>query len=191
MENPLSPDIWTALHADRKTLTTAQEQRFLEVARQFPADTRVLCELLYWTGCRISEALALRRDYVDSQLAFVVLRTLKQRRNDSLRAVPVPRSFISLLLALPAAENGRFWPYSRWTAQRRIKPVMLAAGITGVAANSKALRHSYNARGIRSGTPDRIRRCLLGHRTQRANDHYGELVGYELRDHARAIWETE
>jgi hypothetical protein len=48
--------------------------------------------------------------------------------------------------------------------------------------------HSYNDRGKLHSTPDHVRRALLGHRAQRANDHYGALIGTELRDHARQLW---
>jgi len=191
MINPLGPHIWQALHADRPILTRQQERRFLDAAQDAPADTRALCELLFFTGCRVSEALALRRDHLDSDLLFVVFRTLKQRRAGQLRAVPVPSHLMRQLLGLPSAADGRLWPYSRWTAWRRLKDVMRIVGITGTAANTTAFRHGFNARGIRAGTPDRVRRAFLGHETLKANHHYGRLVGYELRSFAESIWSID
>ncbi len=188
LENPLAPEIRAQLYADRKSFTRAQEQAVLKAAARFPEETRLLCELLYVTGCRLSEALELRRDHLDTEEAMVVFRTLKQRDRTVLRAVPVPASFIVRLAALNPAADGRLWPYSRWTGGRRIKEVLEAAGIPEHLANSKTFRHSYNDRGKLHGTPDYVRRALLGHRTQSANNHYGALIGTELRDYARDSW---
>lgn len=187
--NPLSPDIWHQLHQGRPTLTAAQEKRVLAAANSAAPSIRALCLLLYFTGCRLSEALALQLDHVDTDHGFVVLRTLKQRQREPvLRAVPVPGHLLRLLCALPVASCGRFWPFSRWTARRRLLPIYAAAGLSDVQANSRVFRHSYNARAIRHGLPDRARRTLLGHRTARANNHYGQLVGYELRRAAELTW---
>jgi site-specific recombinase XerD len=188
MQNPLSPDIWQQLHQGHQTLTAEQEQRFLEAAKVSEPETRALCELLYWTGCRLSEAIALRRSHIDTDRHFVVLHTLKQRDRPTLRAVPVPRKLIQRLYGLPVASDDRFWPYSRWTARRRLQPVFAAAGLSGAQATSRVFRHSYNARAIRRGLPDRVRRSLLGHKTQSANNHYGHVLGYELRTFARRLW---
>ncbi|MEM1088435.1 MAG: tyrosine-type recombinase/integrase [Pseudomonadota bacterium] len=187
MQNPLSPDIWRELHQGCQTLTREQEKRFLKAARRADPQTRALCELLYWTGCRLSEAIALRRDHIDTDHDCVIFRTLKQRGRGQLRAVPVPRSLIRLLYALPAP-SGRLWSYSRWTARRRLQPVFHAADLHGPSATSRVFRHSFNARAIRRGVPDRVRRTLLGHQTQHANNQYGQLLGYELRSFARRVW---
>lgn len=188
MHNPLSPELRRELYAHRKSFTRDQERRLRKALPKFPQDTRLLCELLYVTGCRLSEALALRLNCLDTDEGLVVFHTLKQRRQPSLRAVPVPPDLIERLMALPVAADGRFWSYSRWTARRRVKEVLAAAGISGQLANSKTFRHSYNDRGKLHNTPDHVRRALLGHRTQSANDHYGALIGAELTDHASKLW---
>ena len=187
MKNPLSPQLWNELHQGRQTLSRAQERRFLRAARKQSPDTRALCELLFWTGCRISEALNLRRDQIDTDHGCVVFRTLKQRHRRRLRAVPVPGRLIRRLCRLTPSE-GRIWRFSRWTARRRRLRVFALADIHGPQATSRSFRHSYNARAIRAGVPDRVRRALLGHETQWANNHYGHMPGYELRPFARRIW---
>lgn len=190
MYNPLSPDIRRQLMADRKSFTRDQEQRFFKALKHVPEDTRLLCELLYLTGCRLSEALALRLNCLDTEERLVVFHTLKQRNRPALRAVPVPQVLMQRLIALPVSPDGRFWPYSRWTARRRVKAVLEAAQITGRLANTRTFRHSYNDRGKLHNIPDHVRRALMGHRTQPANDAYGALIGSDLRDHARSLWES-
>ena len=187
MHNPLSPEIRQQLYAAQKSFTHKQERDLIGVLRGADEPTRLLCELLYLTGCRLSEALALRLNCVDTDENLVVFHTLKQRRQ-RLRAVPVPAKFLRRLVSLPTARDGRFWPYSRWTARRRVQALLMQADIPERIANSKTFRHSYNDRGRLHGTPDHVRRALLGHRTQSANNHYGALIGIELRDHARHAW---
>lgn len=188
MHNPLCPDLRRQLEATQKSFTPDEERRLLHAMKQAEPSTRLLCELLYLTGCRLSEALAIRLDCLDTERHLVVFHTLKQRDKPMLRAVPVPQSFLQRLVALPTAPDGRFWAFSRWTARRRIQDVLAQAGIPEAIAHSKTFRHSYNDRGRLQGIPDHVRRALLGHRTQRANDCYGALIGHELHAFARQAW---
>ena len=188
MQNPLSPEIWQQMHQGHQTLSANEERRLLKAAKTATPETRALCELLFWSGCRLSEAIALKREHIDTERSFVVIHTLKQRQKPLLRAVPVPRKLIRRLYKLPTSSDGRFWPYSRWTARRRLLPLYEAAQLQAGQGTSRTFRHSYNARAIRCGLPDRVRRVLLGHRTQAANNFYGQLQGYELRSFASRTW---
>jgi len=51
---------------------------------------QTLCAVLYYTGCRISEALALTPRRVDIGDQVVIVESLKKRRRGVYRAVPVP-----------------------------------------------------------------------------------------------------
>ncbi|WP_220750609.1 MULTISPECIES: tyrosine-type recombinase/integrase [Jannaschia] len=185
--NPLSPELRAKLNLDRKSFTKEMERQVLATACKAPEDLRLLCQLLYVTGCRLSEALALRGDCIDTEEGLVVFHTLKQRGAERLRAVPVPER-VAINLAHLATPQDRLWPFSRWTALRRIRTLLLEAGVPAHLAHTKTFRHSYNDRGKLAGTPDHVRRALLGHRTQTANDQYGALIGVELRAHAKPCW---
>lgn len=188
VRNPLSPDIWHQLHEGRPTLTRTGEKRFLAAARRAEPSTRALCELLFYTGCRLSEALALTGGHIDTDMNFVVFDTLKQRGRPALRAVPVPRCLVRRLCALPEDPQGRLWPFSRWTARRHLLPVYEAAGLPPEHAQSRVFRHSYNARAMRAGIPRPVRCALLGHRNPASNTRYGQIPGYTLRGVARSLW---
>lgn len=188
VDNPLSPEVWHQLHEGRPTLTRDEEKRFLRAARRADASTRALCELLYCTGCRLSEALALTRGHIDTRRRVVVFCTLKQRGRPALRAVPVPHGLVRRLCALPCDAGERVWPFSRWTARRRLLPVYARAGLPPERALSRAFRHSYNARAVRAGVPELIRCALLGHRRAASNALYGRQPVSALRRFARAIW---
>ncbi len=49
----------------RKYLTGAEHARFLAAADQARRDVRAFCHTLAWTGCRLSEALALTGERID------------------------------------------------------------------------------------------------------------------------------
>jgi site-specific recombinase XerD len=190
MNNPLNPTIRDALDKMRKSLTASQQRRFLTAAKQADPSTRALCETLYWTGCRLSEAIALRHDQLDTDECCVVFETLKQRESHPCyRAVPVPPPTMQRLLQLPAAGTQRLWPYSRWTAHRRYKHVMQLADLDGRMATARALRHSYNKRNLENGVPAIICQTLLGHRKPETNAIYSQFIGGELTPFVSPTWE--
>jgi len=49
----------------RKYLTGDERARFLAAAARAPRETRALCLVLAWSGCRISELLELSAERVD------------------------------------------------------------------------------------------------------------------------------
>jgi integrase/recombinase XerD len=75
----------------RKYLTREERQAFLVAAEKAPRHVRTLCLTLAYTGCRISEALALTAEHIDLKAGVVVLESLKKRRKGVYRAVPCRR----------------------------------------------------------------------------------------------------
>jgi len=75
----------------RKYLTLDEQDRFLSAASSLDsAEVRTLCLTLAYTGCRISEALALTADRVDLSDKSITYQTLKQRGKVKYRSVPCP-----------------------------------------------------------------------------------------------------
>mgnify|MGYP002400056501 CR=1 FL=1 len=72
----------------------AQCDAVLEMA---PASVRLFCGVLFWGGCRISEALALRANAFDLGDCIVAFETLKRRRRGIIRQVPLPAELIRQL----------------------------------------------------------------------------------------------
>ena len=52
--------------------------------------TRTFCAVLAYSGCRISEALALTSEAIDTAAGTIVFETLKKRKSGVYRAVPAP-----------------------------------------------------------------------------------------------------
>ena len=155
------PQPGMALHTldgARKYLTTGERDAFLRAAEEADRQVRTLCMTLAYAGCRLSEALALTVDRVDLAAGQLVLESLKKRRSGVYRAVPVPPEFLDLLAgvhSLPQPGCERLWGWSRATAWRRVCEVMDAAGITGLHATPKGLRHGFGIRCVSSGVQEK------------------------------------
>ena len=154
----------------RKYLTPAERDRFITAAVSCPRrDVQTLCLTLAYTGCRISEALALCVGSIESEEAFIAFRSLKKRGHAVvIREVPVPGSLIRILdhvHRLSASDqHRRLWNWSRSRAWQLVKSVMAQAGITaGVHATPKGLRHGFGLHAIRSGVPLNLVQRWLGH----------------------------
>jgi integrase len=173
----------------RKYVCESEWRRFLSAATRADAETRALCQLLAFTGCRISEALALTRAQLDAETGRVVFRTLK-RRKSSFRAVPVPPSLLETLtcLALDKEPDVRIWPWCRQTAWRRIKSVMQAASIEGPQAMPKGLRHGFGIANAAQNVPPSLTQRWMGHARLETTAIYQHAVGEEEIAFAKRLW---
>lgn len=178
----------------RKYLTDDERTRFLNAAANCGRpDVYALCATLAWTGCRLSEALALTLDAVDPGHGFIAIRCLKKRsRTPVIREVPVPGDLIISLAQVHGARtdhHARLWTWSRSRAWQLVKRVMLSAGIDqGPHATPKGLRHSYGLHAIRSGVPINFVQRWLGHASMNTTAIYLQAMGREERAIAQRMW---
>jgi len=87
----------------RKYLNLTERELFMEASLKLPTARRAFCLILAYTGCRISEALALNSENLDAIEGMLIFETLKQRRKGVFRAVPIPRALIQLCIR-PASD---------------------------------------------------------------------------------------
>lgn len=85
------------LKGNRLYLTPEERNQFLEAAKTTAREVRTFCTVMYYTGCRISEALQLTPQRVDFSGKVLVFETLKKRRKGVFRAVPVPQEVLDAL----------------------------------------------------------------------------------------------
>ena len=94
---PPTPETSLVDARGRKYLTADERSRFLATIRTHPRPTvQTLARTLALTGCRVSEALALRACDVDLDAAELRIATLKRRRSHW-RSVPVPEDLVHAL----------------------------------------------------------------------------------------------
>lgn len=182
----------------RKYLNTAERRRFLQaVERRSPA-IRLFCLTLMWSGCRISEALALAPRCFDIEAGVVEIHTLKRRRAGVVRQVPLPPDLLEALCAWsgfaarqcdPRQAHCPLWRFSRTTAWRHVKSVMSEAEISGGSAMPKGLRHTFGVAAFHAVPPHLVQRWL-GHASLRTTAIYGDVSGPEERDFAERLWQA-
>ena len=184
----------------RLYINAAERCRFGEATKQEPSAIGTFCSLLMFTGCRISEGLALQTGAIQAEARLVTFRTLKRRRADSFREVPVPEELITRLLAqagsAPSSERSYLWhhngqPLNRATAYRWIKRVMGEANISDAQACPKGLRHGYGIHAIRSGVPLNMLQKWMGHASMSTTAIYTNAIGEEEQAIAARMWTDE
>lgn len=187
------------LAGNRKYLTEDERRAFLRAADRAPREVRTFCYLLHYTGCRISEGLALTADRVDFANGSIVFETLKKRRAGIYRAVPVPPSFLD---ALELVHNIRqietrrsrgpkvkLWSWERTTAWRHVKEIMESAALgEGPQVSPKGLRHGFGVAAVSNGIPLNMLQKWLGHAQLTTTAIYADAVGAEEKNIASRMW---
>lgn len=181
----------------RKYLTGNERRAFIRASRNQPDAVRTFCRVLCETGCRVSEALSLTVEQIDLEAGMIVFESLKKRRAGIHRAVPVSEKLLEELdnahMISAASSAGRMdsrlWPWCRMTGYRRVKEVMDAAGVFGLHATPKGLRHGFAIAALEKGVPLHLVQKWLGHASLATTAIYGDAVGAEERKIASRLWQ--
>lgn len=185
---------------NRLYLTQSERADFLEAARFERPEVRTFAETLAYTGCRITEALELVPKRVEVDECRIVLRSLKKRRQDVYRAVPVPPDYMDALNIthrVREAQKSRkranepLWTWTRQHASSEIiKNLMIEAGIAeGAHRTAKGLRHAYGVGAIVQNVPLNMLRKWMGHTDIKTTAIYADAVGAEESDIAAQMWD--
>lgn len=62
-------------YGSRKYLTQEERVRFLIASEQFPYEVQTFCHVITYTGCRPSEARALRANHIDLKAHTITFET--------------------------------------------------------------------------------------------------------------------
>ena len=154
---------------------------------------RALLELLYSTGARISEAVGLDIDDIDTHARSVLLRG----KGGKQRLVPVGRPAVTALDAYlvrgvptwrgaargtPAIFlNARGGRLSRQSAWQVLQDAAERAGITA-AVSPHTLRHSFATHLLDGGADVRVVQELLGHASVTTTQIYTLVTVHALRE---------
>lgn len=173
----------------RKYLNRSERQRFLEMTRNRPVETKLFCQLLFYTGARLSEIYNLTTDSIDFSNETVVIETLKKRQRGVFREIPLPIHLLYELEKYIGALNGRkaLWLFSIRTASRRVKAIMMDAGITGNRCCSRGLRHGFAVHAV-DKAPLTLVKKWLGHSSLETTEIYLNVIGLEERAIAKKVW---
>lgn len=182
-------------NGQRKYLNQAERKRFYEIAdARKRQDIRLFCLLLFYTGARISEIGSLSLTSIDFSNKSVTLRTLKRRRADVFRQIPLPdalledlKTYINRLARQNSEEAAGMWHFSIRSASRYVKSIMEDAGITGVKSSALGLRHGFAVHAV-SQVPITQVQKWLGHANLQTTAIYLNFCGIEERALAKRMW---
>jgi integrase len=181
---------------ERKYLNNPERQRVLHSLEKLPPHRALFALVLHWTGARISEVLALRACDLQIERNIVALRTLK-RRLRHVREVPIPPELMAAIdrhFGLeqiqrdPDARSRRLWPWSRVTAWRFVKAMMLEAGVVGSRACPRGLRHGFGVGTLQALVPLNLVQKWMGHARISTTAIYANVSGEEEMGFAARFW---
>jgi len=171
----------------RKYLNAEENQRFMRAAQVMPPLEEALCRTLYFTGCRLSEGLSLGPDSLDCSENVLQIRTLKKRGEVHTRRIPIPVELARSLREINC-DGERFWWFSRTTAWRIVRAVMMLAEIEGVHACPKGLRHGFGVRTALAGVPITKIKDWMGHSKVETTSIYLDVQDAEERELMQRTW---
>jgi integrase/recombinase XerD len=187
-------DLIDIYSGERKYLNREERKAFKKAAIYMEPKIRTFCLMIYYTGCRLGEALEITPDRLDYDGCRVLLRTLKQNRKnpdrpDRYRLVELPFEYIATLESCFKARtrkggktgNKRLWDFTDRTGQNYIKKVMNAAEITGKKASSRGLRHSMGVMLALDKVPLNVIQDILGHKFPESTQIYMQVLGEDRR----------
>ena len=178
-------------NGQRKYLNEDERHRFYERTKAIKTDKKLFCQLLYFTGARISEVHNLTKKSIDFSNKTVVFETVKRRKKGVFREIPIPTSLLEdlkIYMLNDAKDGGAdLWGFSLRTASRYVKAVMDKAEITGGQSTAKGLRHGFAVYAI-SKVPITLVKKWLGHSRLTTTEIYLEIVGREEREMAKKLW---
>ena len=183
----------------RKYLTPSERDHFITQAKTLgDLRQRTFCLTLAYSGCRISEGLALNYQNIDIDAGQILLKTLKKRAN-KIRAVPVPPGHLEMLDLVhnikvvqkqPQKAKDRLWPVTRMTGYRWVIRAMQLAGISGAMARPHGLRHAFGAQAAMHDIPLPLIQRWMGHSDLETTSIYLQLVGNEEKSFAGRMWQN-
>lgn len=153
---------------------------------------RLILDLMWTTGARISEVLALTpSSFEDDGYDFgVILKTLKQRpgrpskkalQRSPKRYVPIIDLALqdriqSYLYAGNFRKNERIFPMTRQTVNRHIKALVERVGGAPFSISSHTFRHSFAIHLLLHGRPLKYVSQLLGHKSMDSTEIYTNVL---------------
>jgi site-specific recombinase XerD len=188
---------------ERKYLNREERRAFFQATLLEEADVKYYCQLIYYTGCRTSEALQLspaRLDYSSNMITFRNLKQGKDRNGIEIvryRQNELPESYLHELQGVygilkrqksKAAAKAPLWGFTDRTGYNYVTRVMAKAGITGSKATPRGLRHSMGVSLVLAKVPVSTVQRVLGHASISNTIIYLDVIEDERREMVSQVW---
>jgi integrase/recombinase XerD len=191
----ITPSLYAAGGA-RKYVNLSERAALLSQLVSLPLAERLFILALIWTGARISEVLSITPQSFQFGTGILAIRTLKRRRH-AVREIPIPPELTTELDDCfdlqrrqqdPLLASEPLWTFHRVTGWRLIKYVMENAGIHGIRATPRGLRHAFGVGTLAAGVPLNVVQRLLGHSSIKTTTIYTEACGPDEQAIVARFW---
>lgn len=184
---------------NRLYLNQEEVQIFLGAAAETGnSKVQTFAETMVYTGCRISEALSLTPQNINRKDLSVTFNSLKKRRGDVFRNVPVPKNYMDVLVSAhdlirlqrtKSKMKKRIWTWTRQHAYEILKNLMIISGVPpGNHRSPKGLRHAYGVNAISNDVPLNMLQKWMGHADIKTTAIYANAIGREEAKIAEKMW---
>ena len=169
-----------SIDGERLYINGSERLRFYKVAIEAETGKSLLALTVYYTGCRLQEALNLTASDIQAEEGIVAIRSLKKRNQHHVRELPIPKELAQAIVDYGQGKE-RIWPIGRTTAWRWFKDLMREANIDGKKACAKGLRHSFAIACVMNNIPPFTIQKWMGHASIKTTAIYATVVGPEER----------
>ncbi|MGC8580006.1 MAG: tyrosine-type recombinase/integrase [bacterium] len=166
-------------------LTPVEINSMLEACKDNKRD-HLLINLLWQTGCRITEALKLTKGDIDSYNLSIKVLTEKRRNKKNkpvYRIIPISAGLSNELLNYILNYNiqDKLFNISRQRAFQIIRAIANKTGIITKPIHPHTFRHSFAVNCISQGVPLPVVKDLLGHSSILTTMVYLKIVQQDAR----------
>ena len=151
---------------------------------------KVLVELMFFTGTRVSECLALR--WIDIVDGVVVIRKSSTKGKEGTREIPIPQHLVTAINNLPninsylfAGRNGN-GHLSRYAVDKKLRAVCSEIGINGFSTHG--FRRSFITNLARNNTHTKLIMKCSGHKQMSSVEKYIETTEEEKFAAIASLW---
>lgn len=170
---------------------TIDEQTRLGIRAKLPLKFAVLFDVLYYTGCRISEGIQIR--WVDIVDSTIVIRKSNTKGKSATREIPVPQSLIDDIYKLP---NEGAFVFSGRSGQGHIHRTTATYHLS-YACECLGLKNQFSSHGYRrtaltrlhkNNVPLKVIMKISGHTSLGALQRYIDVDDEEIVAAVKNLW---
>jgi integrase/recombinase XerD len=198
----LPKELFDVRTGERKYLNLEERKAFFQATLLEEVKVKYISQLIYYTGCRLGEALQASPDRFDYSQKGIILRTLKQGKDKNGKEIvrhrfnELPDSYLNEIqgifgiLKAQGTKKGQLplFEFTDRTARTYVKQVMAKAGVTGGKATPRGLRHSMGVMLALKKVPANTIKDVLGHKAIKNTMIYLEIMEDERRGLVSQIW---
>lgn len=170
---------------------TIDEKTRLEIRSLLPYKYQVFFDVLYFTGCRISEGIQIR--WIDVVSGTIVLRKSNTKGKTSTRELPVPQQLIDNINKLPnegafifSGRSGQGHIH-RTTAQYHLNYACKRLGLEN-QFSSHGYRRTHISKLHKNNVPLKVIMKISGHTSLTALQRYIDVADDEIVAAVKSLW---